>query len=687
MMRFLLVAALGAGCGGGSGSSPPGHETESGTGATGDTGGTISGSVDSSSGVDGSTGDDPTETTGGEDVSCGDLGGIESPLAPLPEFAWVHGQVRGTGVSLSFEPVDGARDYRVYTLPSANAVVDDGQGQHIDGAIYRCAGDRMAPPLPYTQNGFLTVDARSTGDISGYVRSEEEITLGWVFATEAPDRVPVYQLGSPESGHDGFCYAGHYAVTRVPFFTADPAQREAWLAEGYRDDGIAFWVSEAGTRPVRRGSGHLFYASDAEVAARGEGEVLFDVLDAEQDGAVPLMRFTIFPCGGAMHDVLAAGEARFQRAFEQGNQPVWELEWPDLEPGEVLVVEALDAGCPFQGHLSARSVPATGFAQDFVTPEEAAAQSPYGELFVNGQHDPASDPQPIARSFVCPEPVANESMDVFLDFDEPFELEQTDLSDSGFWDLHLANDDFFASFYRIEPDVWGLGSVMGELWVTYADWGADVNGRFRLTSTQHASIGEGFVHATVEVDLWSTGRRYPQLWISSAEAPVQDNMISATTLNLQMFGGWPSRVEIQQCIDRFWDVNDQCPQFPLDRGEFDDGPWPPRPPVGELSAPGMRMRMDLYASADRAYAFVGGIPWGCVDYPNLLPAGDVTVTYGDVLYHSGVDESVVFSDYMPFIHDYQLTESRRHVDNFGFSSGVDAPEWNHDILPCVTALE
>lgn len=693
MQGWLLAVLVGAACGGSEVDVDPsgGESGGSAAASTGPDASSTSGlDTDTSHDTDGSTTSgastgDETEGTTGVDVACQD---VDSPLAPLPEFVRVEGAVRGSGVSLSFEPVPGARDYRVYTLPSADAVVADADGQHIEGAVYRCGGDRLAPSIPYSQNGFLTVDAQIAVEVQGYTRSETESTLGWVFLTDGPGRVPVYQLGAPQSDRDGACFAGHFAVTRVPSFTTDEAQRDAWIAAAYRDDGIAFWIPEDGSRTIYGSQdGLLFYGSDAEVAARGEGEPVFSIADDAVDDAVALRRFTIYPCGGAVHDVLAAGEPRFDRAFAQGNQPVWELEWPQLQPGEVLVVEALDQGCPFQGHLSARAVPPTGFAQAFVTPDEAAATSPYGELFVNGQHDPASNPQPIARSYVCLEPEGNDEMDVFFDFDTPMTFEETSLHTSGFWNLFLESEVLWASFETIEPDVWGLGTVMGELWVTYADWGADVNGRFRLTPKDKATVGADFVHATVEVDLWATGRRYPQLWLSTVDAPVQFNMDSGTTLNVQTFGGWPSAVEIQHCVNRTWDVNDQCPKFPLEHEPFADEPWAPRPPIGELSAPGMRSRIDLYASTDRAYVFIEDRPWACVEYPGLLPAGDVTVTYGDVLYHSGVDESVVLTDFMPYIRDHQLTESRRHVDNFGFRSGVEAPSWNHEVMPCLTELE
>jgi hypothetical protein len=658
----------------------------------GDDGVSTSGAQDDDTGDDsGGTGDtDDGTDTGGTDVVCGDLDGVEIPLAPLPELQAVTGVVRGGGVSLALEPFEGARDYRVYALPSAEAIVDGASGLHVQDAIYRCAGDRMAPDLPYSQNGFLTVDAQLAGDVLGYSRPEEESTLGWVFNVEAEGRVPVHQLGSPEPGHDGACFAGHYAVTRVPYFTTDAAERDMLLAEGWRDDGIAFWTSTAADRPVHlvNEGEWLYYASDGEIAARGPGQIAFDVLAEPTEGAVALRRFTIWPCGGIGHDVLAAGEPRFQRAFQQGAQPVWELEWPSLQPGEILVVEALDAGCPNQGHLSARAVPPIGYAQAFVTMEDVAAGSEYGEVFVNGQHDPASNPQPIARSFVCPEPTEPDAMDFFEEFAAPLDLAEVSMETFGGWNLHLESDRFFASFYSIEPDAWGVESVLGELWVTYADWASDTNGKFRLTPKETATIAaDGFLHATVEVDLWSTGRRYPQLWVSSAPSPVQDNMTEGVTINLETIDAWPTSVSLQRCDHRAWDVNDQCPEFAIEHGEFDDSPWPPHGPVGEHSAAGVRSRLDLWVSTDRAYVFVDGVAWGCADFAGLLPEGAVSVTYGDTLYHSGVDEPVVPEDgYLDYIRDYQLTETRRHVDNFGFSSGLPAPAWNHDILPCATSL-
>ena len=695
MCGLGLLLPPGCGDDGPSGASgeSSGAATTAGTGpgsGTADATGTdATASAGSEGGVD-STGDDTSgDTTGGPvDVDCDGVT-IESPLASLPELAAVTGIVRGRGVELRFEPVDDALDYRVYVLPSADAV-DDANGLHVQDAIYRCAGDRPAIDLPYYQNGYLGVEVQSTGELAGYTRVDDDAILGHVYTLDGPDRVPVYRLGSPAADHDGQCYGGRTANTRALRYIADADEREVLLDQGWRDDGVAFWTASNAARQVHAatdGDPWMYWSSEAELAARGAGEPVFEVLDAPAEGTVPLHRFWMAPCGGIAHDVLSAGASRLRRDSLEGQQPVWRLDWPDLQPDQVLVVEALDAGCPFQGHLAADAVAPTGNAQAFVTIDDVRAASPTGEVFVNGQHDPASSPQPIARSYVCPQIGAPESFDVLETFDAPLGLAEVDLNTYGGWDLYLENERLTATFYSLEPEAWSVDSVMGELWVSYADWASDTNGKFRLTPKTTGQVGtDSFVHATVEVDLFSTGRRYPQLWVSSAPAPVQDNMADAVTINLQTFGSWPTGLEIQRCDHRYWDVNDQCPLFTTQHEDFSDAPWPAQPFVSDLTGSGVRTRLDLWVSSDRAYAFIDGQPHGCVEYDGLLPAGEVTVTYGDTLYHSGVDEPVVGTDYLDFLREYQLTETRRHVDNFGFSSGLSAPAWDHTRLPCATSL-
>ena len=189
-VRALVLAFIaGSGCGGGGDDSATGGGGEE-SSVDASTGGVASSSGDPSEGssaadTDGSsssgtTGDGEDDDTGPVDVVCDDGEVLRSPLPELPELARVEGIVRGEGVSLRFEPIDGARDYRVYVLPSADAVSTDG-GLHVENATYRCAGDRAAIDLPFVQNGNLTVDTAIDGDVAGYARSEAESTLGYVF--------------------------------------------------------------------------------------------------------------------------------------------------------------------------------------------------------------------------------------------------------------------------------------------------------------------------------------------------------------------------------------------------------------------------------------------------------------------------------------------------------------------------
>jgi len=193
----------------------------------------------------------------------------------------------------------------------------------------------------------------------------------------------------------------------------------------------------------------------------------------------------------------------------------------------------------------------------------------------------------------------------------------------------------------------------------------------------------------MQVDFWATGRRYPQLWISSAESPVQEHLTDGVTLNVQPFQGWPSVLQMQLCDHRTWDVNNQCPVFHTEPTPFSDEPWPPRDLAGEHAGVMRLARLDVWASTSRAYVFLDGTPWACADLPaGAFPAGSATVTFGDVLYHSGVDESVVGAgSHYVFHRDHMLSETRRVFDGLGFSSGQPAPSWNETLLPCATHFD
>jgi hypothetical protein len=95
-------------------------------------------------------------------------------------------------------------------------------------------------------------------------------------------------------------------------------------------------------------------------------------------------------------DVLAAGDARFDQVLHQGIRPVWSLTWPGITQPTRFVVEALDTGCPFPGgYIAATHADADidntsmmPFNQPSITVDEARLPSS-GEVFINGQHDPA----------------------------------------------------------------------------------------------------------------------------------------------------------------------------------------------------------------------------------------------------------------------------------------------------------
>ena len=199
------------------------------------------------------------------------------------------------------------------------------------------------------------------------------------------------------------------------------------------------------------------------------------------------------------------------------------------------------------------------------------------------------------------------------------------------------------SFMFVETDRWAFAPMMGELWVNFGDVGADVNGKFRLTPSTKAKLAaDTFFYATMTVDTFSTGRRYPQMIISDQDVPVQSAWRSGTRswCRLRRLAEHlPARI----CDHQYWDVNDQCPA-----STCTTCPIPTIPPRHRcLQSPRSASTWASIAGPcstcmhrpNAFYMLLDGEPYGCAESAGLQRArGPVTVTFGDVLYHSGVDQ-------------------------------------------------
>jgi hypothetical protein len=690
----------------------------------------------------GAQGDGPQTTTPARDAASPDTGlsaeggpmatqvdgGIQTKLPPLPSMTNVVAVLNDDSVSISFDPVDGALDYRVYPLPSDGDINVTSDGHVVvKQAIYHCAGDRETPPpiidsAPMTQGDLVQtqVDQQMVG---GYLRTAADATLGYVYTDPGVGLVPVYALGESDPNADNSCIYARWGASRAKKYTTSTAERTQLLAAFARDDGIAFYVPANPSTTTKQvyvdadGVGTKYMAryympTGPEADTHPNKVPAFQVLASQAPGSVPLMRvFYLNFCGWA-HDELAVGKERFNRAYKQGDtQPFWSLLWPGITGPTTLVVEALDSGCPYQGHFSPKSIASvTGTYVStpivhpaYITIDDARAASPTTEAFVNGQHDPTNRPKAIARAFITVAPNPHPKMDFFADFSPNSAPETfTDLgcgSPDGncFQQWRQQSATFDESFMQIESGptqgtgLYGAGPVMGELWIAYADWASDTNGKVRITARQKANMdATTFLHVTMEVDACSSGRRYPQILISDRDAPIQYTLDQGHTLIVQPRGAgsqwydWPIDYQLQICNLRTWDVNNQCPVYDLHDLMDTSGTivhLAPNDELGELASVDQRVKFDVYASAQRAYLFLDGRPYACANLPSVgVPQGAVTVTWGDVLYHSAVDHTFAFhAAHMQY-------DTRRHFDNLGFSSGVPAPSWDESRLPCAAPI-
>jgi hypothetical protein len=663
-------------------------------------------------------------------------GAVDANLGLLPPLTNVTGTEREDSVGIDFDPVDNAIDYRVYPLPDPTSVTTNTDGSlTIKNAIYRCAGLRQAFDLPNNTSNDLNHPSAgqvyASGAYSWGATVPASPTLGYVYPTAAPDRVPVYAVAvhatAPESG---------WLEARPKIYTTDSTRRQTLLSQGGRDDGIVFYVPAAAsaatetiygseTAEVVAGQGWTqytdYYFTAANKAAHDKDTTpaapAFQVLTASAVGTEPLM--SVFYNAPQAHIELVAGNERFKRASNQGQGPLWHLEWSGVTQPTILVVEALASGCPFQGLISPASLSAPPH-QPFLTLAQVQQASPTGEVYINGQYDlpgalanglamlktPSASPIPIARSYlqVAPQPHDPSAWDWYQGFNvgtpAPTETATPDPkftgdNASGHWSSSIFDFGAYSIDNPTGPLVFTHGPVLGQFWHVFDDWSQDVTGRLRFTAQEKATIaadGGTFLHVTWTVNTVGTDRRYPQVLVTDQPIPVEDGFQNpnGNFLLIQTIEGPSMRLEVQAFRGLVnggpWAVNNQAPNHPLidydnwNNGNNTNATIPPAESPFEHAGVDRMTKYDAFVSSNTVYVYMDGLPAGCVHYPTsgFALSGSVTVTFGDVLYHEGAQDEGLCDQSKPyaFLHEHQCNETIRHWDDLGIKNGAAVPAWD-----------
>src|SRR5215472_3428051 len=159
---------------------------------------------------------------------------VVSALPAQAPLSNVKAVVRGDSAALSFDLVDGARDYRVYVLPRDEEVLflPEGDVAVLNGT-YRCAGDREVPSVPTDgeppqESGYMHTYVNA--NVLGFLRTLADATLGYIYTSAGPGRVPVYALGDPAPGADNPCYFHRWNSSRVKKYVTSRIERSNLLA-------------------------------------------------------------------------------------------------------------------------------------------------------------------------------------------------------------------------------------------------------------------------------------------------------------------------------------------------------------------------------------------------------------------------------------------------------------------------
>ncbi len=290
-----------------------------------------------------------------------------------------------------------------------------------------------------------------------------------------------------------------------------------------------------------------------------------------------------------------AGYRQHNDRFSGTRELMQLVEVTDLNDATDLVVEAIDAPCPFQGHLAPKhediqvtidEVPvADRVLFSFFTADEIRAR--FGSLVFNG-HGPGAGlaqpgsttpPKVLARTWVKVRPEgrgAPRTRDFFDDFDGtsgPLTF-QNKLSghnrtyaqgrrfENSKWEVFVYNDEF---------DKAQLSEERGLLHVTLPDWFQDVFSSVVLVPRKPATLSDtDYLHLTWEVASDATSRRYWWVGLCGAAQAGQtftpDARFAGNLVQTSFFyqdDGRNVSVENWNCLQF----------FPRDGSPFDLGPW------------------------------------------------------------------------------------------------------------------
>ena len=204
--------------------------------------------------------------------------------------------------------------------------------------------------------------------------------------------------------------------------------------------------------------------------------------------------------------------------MHQGNRPIRSLAWSGLTGRTTLVIEALDAGCPFPGgyvgYTHADGDPGRGALLVDHAGRGAPAES--GEVFINGQHDPASRPKPD-RALVRRRDAAARAADGLLRIVQPVEDVGAAVPRSPATATTASTSTAttrWAIDFAGSPENHSLGPMLGQFHIGCIDWGSSCGYSIVPRGVTTRLEASRYLHVRMTVDVPSTLRRYPGMMIT-----------------------------------------------------------------------------------------------------------------------------------------------------------------------------